>query len=838
MTPLPVDAALPELQAAVREHGAAVVLAPPGSGKSTRAAPALLEVVDGTVLLLQPRRVAAISLAERIAAERGEVIGDTIGYRVRFERKGGARTRLWVETEGTLTARLQSDPYLDGVGAVVLDEFHERSLHADLALAWIAELRRSVRPDLAVVVMSATLAAEPVAAFLAPAPVVSVDHAPHPVTTSFLPARDRERIGDHLARGVQAALAASDGDVLAFAPGVGEIVAAQQALRGTGVACVPLHGSLSARDQAAALQPGRERRVVLATNVAETSVTVPGVTAVVDSGYARVARFDPGRGLDRLVLERIARSSADQRRGRAGRLGPGTCIRLWSAAEDRRLHQELDPELRRCDLARALLAVVQLHGPELATFPWFQAPEAERVAAAAELLHDLGILDDAGAVSGLGRLVCDLPVHPRLGRLLVAAGSHSALELGVRMAALLDERDVRRRQAAPVDPGPADLLDRLAALDQAELANFDHSLARADIDAQAARRVSQVAAQLRRASKDLGGGDGTAHADDLVPRLVLAAWPDRVGVRSAPDSDRVTLVGGTAASIDRSSALRALPGRKREPLVVAHEVQGFDGKGTKRQVIRQGVVIDRELLAEVAPDSLREVDDLSYDAARDRVVASRALRYRDLTLHYAEQPNPDPAAVAACLAAAMLERSATLIAEHPAAQAWWRRVTWLQNLPEPPALPAVDLAAAITGWCSGKRSRAEVLASDPLPWLQMGWSHADQQQLERLAPTHWTLPGGRSAAIDYSDERPVLAARMQEWFGCSQTPTIADGRVALVLHLLAPNGRPQQVTDDLPGFWQRTWSQVRKDLRGRYPKHAWPEDPLSAPPAGPRGKRR
>ena len=840
MQPLPIDEALPTIAAALRDHALAVVTAPPGAGKSTRIPPRLLDPagdcgVTGSVVLLQPRRVAAVSLARRIADEQGWVLGREVGYRIRFEREGGAATRLWVQTEGTLTRQLQGDPYLEGVGAVVLDEFHERSIHADLALAWVRELQRSVRPDLRLVVMSATMDAAPLAVFLDHAPVIDAGAAPHPVRTVWRPAKGRERTAEHAARVVLEAQAQADaGDVLVFLPGVGEIRACADLLAAdAGCEVRPLHGSLPPAEQERALAPADRPKVVLATNVAETSLTVPGVRTVVDSGLARVAHVDPGTGLDELRLERISRFSAEQRAGRAGRTAPGRCYRLWSQLEHGRLATSLAPELRRCDIAPLVLVLKQLHGPDLATFPWFEPPEPERLAQAEALLALLGMTTGvAGGLTGLGRLAADLPVHPRLGRLLVEAASHEAVELGATVAALLSERDLRPvRSTDPVAEGPADCLDRLERFARARSDGFRGSLRHQGIDAGAARQVARAVDQLQAAGRRLGSGSGLDRAAELVPRLVLAAWPDRVARRGSATTNTAKLVGGNGIVIDENSALYARPGRERALLLVAHAVQGLRRAGAARSVLRMGAEIDEALIEAVLPGSIQRVEQLRYDPARDRVQAAVVTRYADLDLRYRDGVAASPEAVTNCLAEALAPQAPGLLAADERVGPWLARYRWLAGID--PALPALDdevLVALVRDRCAGCRSRAEVLAQDLLGCLQGGLDRDLVQRVEREAPAEIALPGGRRRRIDYGGERPRLSLRVQEAFGWRESPRIAGGREVLQLELLAPNRRPVQLTDDLASFWSSTYARVRKDLRGRYPKHDWPEDPLAAGP--------
>jgi len=852
LTPLPIDAHLPAALAALDASGALVLTAPPGAGKSTRLPAALVGRGSGQVYLLQPRRVAARSLARRIAAEQGWQLGREVGYRVRFERVGGRDTRLWVMTEGTLTRQLQSDPGLDGVATVVLDEFHERSLHTDLCLAWLGELRRSLRVDLRVVVMSATMDPAPVARFLAiggvDAPVIQATVPAHPVVVRLLPGNDRDRNEDRVLAAVTTALAEGDdgGDVLVFLPGTGEIRGCQQALAGLaaqrGCVLLPLHGSLPPDEQDRALMPAAGRKIVLATNVAETSLTIPGVTVVIDSGLARVARFDADSGLDGLHLERISRASADQRAGRAGRTAPGRCLRLWSRLEDLRLDPANDPEIARVDLAPTLLALKDWYGPDPRVFPWFIMPEAERIQAGEDLLAMLGASERPyGPLTALGRRLVGLPVHPRLARLIAAAQDAGALRLGATLAALVEERDLRpprRPHDLPADPGSADAIDRLDALARAESANFRPTLRNEGIDPQAAREVARARDDLLSAL----GADGVSARDDptaasptLVARLLLAAFPDRVGKRAAPTANRVALVGGIGAEIDRASALAAAATLPRPPLLLATSVQGMSGRGRQSVVVRQAAELTEDDLAAVFPGSVQRRELLSYDAQRGAVQAVVGYYYQDLALRLAHDSQADPAAVSACLAQALRSDARALIEADEACRDWLRRIAWLRDVRGDLDLPVcaeADLGDLVGDLCAGCRTRVEVAAKPILSWLEGRLTHIQRQALERLAPSHLAVPSGSRIRLDYSEAArpPVLAVRIQELFGLRETPRLADGRVSVLLHLLAPNMRVEQVTQDLASFWANTWPQVRKDLRARYPKHPWPEDPYTALP--------
>ena len=825
----------------------AVVTAAPGSGKSTRVPPALLGAVTGQIYLLQPRRIAAKTLARRIAQENGWTLGNEVGYRVRFEKVGGRDTRLWVMTEGSLTRQLADDPYLEGVGAVILDEFHERSLHTDLAIGYLRELQKTLRGDLALVVMSATLDATGVAGFLGGAPVIDAPGRVFPVITRNAPLLPETRLEHAVAQAVTEAAALDDaGDILVFLPGMGEIRSAQRALEGLDREVLPLHGSLKPEEQDRALAPSERGKVVLATNVAETSVTIPGVRTVIDTGTARVNRFNPVTGLDELRLEPVSRASLTQRAGRAGRTAPGRCIRLTSPLVDARRDEHADPEIRRVDLAGTILALKAWGYPDTRTFPWFEAPDSARLEAAEDLLAMLGATTAPhGPLTPLGTRLAGLPVHPRLGRLLLDAQAAGVPALGAALAALVGERDLRTRSSGVRGPGSgvevADAVALLRLLSRAEEQRFHPGLRDDGIDPNAAREIVKVRDDLLRL---LGAGSppglgrsgtpdpGPRTPDEALPRLLLAAYPDRVARRSAPDSNRGMMVGGVAVELDEGSAVAARRGQTRGDLFLCVAVQGL-GTGLKASTqVRQASELTEEDLEAVFPGSVARRERLTWDEGRGVVEASVGWGYRDLNIRMARGAQADPAAVAALLADKLGADPATLLAAHDEAGPWLQRYRWLQTIAPDLALPDLDLAGVVREACTGCRTRAEVLAKPLKDWLtgRLDWNLV--QRIEALAPATYEVPSGSRMRLDYAhaspEQPPILAVRLQEMFGLAESPAIVDGRVPLLLHLQGPNYRTEQVTRDLVSFWANTYAQVRKDLRGRYPKHSWPENPLEA----------
>ena len=673
-TPLPVDARLDEIVSVIRKEKRAVIVAPPGAGKTTRIPPALAR--HGRTILLQPRRVAARALARRIAFEQRWTVGEEIGWQIRFEKRFSAKTRLLVATEGILTARLQSDPLLSDFDAVVLDEFHERSIHADLALALVKQAAEA-RGDLAVVVMSATMDAGPVARFLGGAPVIEIDARQHPIDVRYAP-------NVSMADAVREVEKTAKGHILCFLPGAREIEDVRRALNRANV--FPLHGSLDVDAQERALAPSSERRIILATNVAETSLTVEGVTDVIDSGLHKVLRFDAETAVDHLVLEQISRDSADQRAGRAGRTAPGRATRLWDERMILRPHRE--PDVRRVDLASPVLDILAWGGDPLA-FEWYERPPEHRIEAALALLRRLGDLHE------LRRL----PVHPRIARVLLDGGRDA-----VRVAALLSE-DVRNLGAG----------DALALADSP--------------------RLDAAARELARYAK--GTGD--------VRRALLAGYPDRVAMRREPRSPRLLLSSGTGAVLAREASLF-----EGEFLVA------LDVTGGQEALVKIASVIEREWLTPTHEDVVHEYRD-------GKVRATKRVWYDNLLLKEIHVP-PDPTEV--------------------------ERLT-----PKKQIDPEVQRRLALGG------------------------------------PERLDLPSGRSVRLEYREDGSVHASvKLQELFGLAETPRVGSQRTPVVFELLAPNGRPVQITRDLHSFWNGGYQQVRKELRSRYPRHPWPEDPWTATP--------
>ena len=891
--PLPVDSLLPDLTAALRVGTRVILRAPPGAGKTTRVPAALLDagLASGKqVVVLEPRRIAARAAAEYVAAARGGAVGGEVGYRVRFESRGGAATRLWFLTEGVLGRQLARDPFLEDVGVLVLDEFHERHLPGDVALAIARELQESVRPELKLVVMSATLDTAALAAYLPGAALLTSEGRTYPVAITHAAERDERPLALRVTAALTRLLADADdgGDVLVFLPGAGEIRRAGEALeplaRAHGLDVLPLHGDLPLEAQRRVLQRGPRRRVVLATNVAETSLTVDGVTAVIDSGLARVAEYDARRGLNALRLAPISRAAAEQRAGRAGRQAPGRCVRLWTAADHAARLSRETPEIRRLELSATALELRAWGAPDLAAFGWLDAPRPAAVAQADALLRGLGALDAAGAITPLGREVLTIAAPPRIARLLVEARHRGVGAAGGLLAALAAERDILLEarafgggDAAPWPQGPSDLLLRAELFGEAEQAGFGDAICRRlGLDRGALRAVERARNSFRergRPARGAAAGDvaprvrvgtpaatgdeeGAAAATSSAPRgggrprpqgprgvgravlpaatatsegdqlrqAILTAFPDRLCRRRAPGSPRALMVGGTGVELDARSAVRA------SELFVAVDLDR--GAGPEARV-RLASAVEPAWLAELFPDALHEEDRLEFDAAAQRVVRRVRTVFDDLVLDERVSPDVDRVAASAVLATAAQRDPAAAVALGDDERHLLDRLRFLRRAMPELDLPAPDalLADAVAALCDGKRSFAELRRADVGGVLVGLLNDPQRRAVEREAPAHLHLPSGRSVPIVYgADKPPAAAARIQEVFGLAATPRLAAGRVPLVLELLAPNQRPMQITDDLASFWRSGYVEVRKQLRGRYPKHPWPEDPLTATP--------
>ncbi len=855
---LPVADVLDRVVAASRpqagdtgQGGAVVVTAPPGSGKTMLVPAAVLDDLpaDKRLVLMQPRRLAARSVAGQIAKLRGCEIGGEVGYQVRFDSRVGRDTRLIVETTGIMLRRILEDVSIPDVACVVLDEFHERSVEMDLVLGMLLRVKGTLRPDLRLVVMSATLDTGPVSRMLGPGspagcPVVSTSGRLHPVEVRYGRRGDQRELVEQVADAVGRALKGSSGHVLVFLPGVGEIMRCADAIdplaERQGHSVVILHGELPPEQQDRVLEETGGRKIILATNVAETSLTIPGVGAVVDAGLVRQMRVSAATGLPRLELIPISRASADQRAGRAGRTGPGICYRLWDEASHHHRPAADLPEILRTDLAGPLLQLLALGEAE--GFPWLDCPQPEAIHQALRLLTMLGAIESDGrpTITALGRELVRLPAHPRLARLLLAGARHGVLRETSIAAAMLSERDPFRT-AAHGRSGPrdrmsvrtrSDVVDRVAALQMfhAGIPLGGHP-STADLDPHpgGARTVLRAAEQLYRLV-DSELAPRAADPGTALMRSLLEAFPDRLAKLRPGANDRATMVGGRGLRLDGGSRVR------QEPLLLAIDLD--DGGGEAR--VRQASAVDRDWLDdEGLHANLQTGEELLYSPSRRQVEARRRTAWLDLVLDETPVAISDPAAAAAILAGVACQEPARSLPEADSAAGRFRlRVDWLARTMADLGLPSFDdatLLAMLPEVCLGLRSLDEVRAADWLTRLQgaVGWERLPL--VDRLAPADIELAGGRRYRLEYrTDGPPILAVRIQELFGTLQTPRIADGRVPVLVHLLGPNHRPQQVTADLESFWRTTYHEVRKELRRRYPKHSWPDDPLTASPPRPR----
>ena len=806
-SPLPIDDALPRLLEALRGREAAVLVAPPGAGKTTRVPLVLLDeawAIDRKILLLEPRRPAA-----RMAATLGEQVGETVGLRVRFGSKISKKTRIEVVTEGVFTRLVLDDPSLDGVAAVLFDEFHERSLDADLGLALARDVQQGLREDLKVLVMSATLDGARVAALIGDAPIVESEGRAFPVETRYLGRDPRERIERQVADAAKRALRADTGSLLVFLPGAGEIRRTETILkdevREPGVDIVALYGALEARDQDRAISPAPpgKRKVVLATSIAETSLTIEGVRVVIDSGLARVPRYEPDVGLTRLETVRVSRAAADQRRGRAGRTEPGVCYRLWDEPQTGSFDAYTRPEILSADLSSFVLDLAQWGASDAAGLAFLDPPPAAAMKEARALLTDLGALDAQGRITGEGRKLRALPLPPRLARMVVDAGEEGAGEMAANIAAVLTERGL----------GDDDV-DLTHRLDQFRR---DRS-----------RRAEDARAMARRWASGNGGGDMPIGA------ILSLAYPDRVA-KSRGSGGAFLLANGRGGQVDPASSLA------RQPFIVVAELTGTANAG--RIVLAAPITLDE--IEQRFADRIEDRDAVTFDNASASLRARRTRRLGSIVLaEQVKQVTPD-ADTARILAQGLIAQGVGRLDWSKAALQLRTRVQFLRKAEgdEWPDLSDEGLAASAAEWLepllADKTARGQIGAgelfdavSNLVPWNL-------RRRLDDEAPTHFTAPTGTNAAIDYEAEQgPTISIRLQELFGLSQHPSIAGGRIPLVIELLSPGHKPVQITRDLPGFWRGSYADVRTEMRGRYPRHPWPDDPASALPtrrAKPRG---
>ena len=813
---LPVEAALPALRAALRENRSAVLVAPPGAGKTTRVPLALLDE-DWTqgrkIIVLEPRRLAARAAATHMAQMLGERVGETVGYRMRLQSKAGPRTRVEFVTEGVFTRMILGDPSLDGVAAVIFDEFHERSLHADLGLAFALDSQSALRDDLRILAMSATLDGARVARLLDEAPLVTSEGRAFPVETRYLGRDVNRRLEDEVVDAVLKALREEHGSLLVFLPGAREIrrteTLLREKIRDPGIILAPLFGALESdvQEEAIAPAPSGKRKIVLATAIAETSLTIEGVRVVIDSGFARVPRYEPATGLTELRTVRVSQAAADQRRGRAGRVEPGLCYRLWDENATRALEPFQRPEILEADLAPLLLSLAEWGVADPATLRWLDPPPAAAVNEARELLQELEALDAEGRITKQGRALAKLPLPPRLAHMVLAAADGGEGALAADLAVILTERGLGGNDV--------DLRHRLRNL-------------RSDRSPRA-----QDARKLAENWRRIAGGAAAPSDLERAGAILARAYPDRIGKNRDGRSGEFLLANGRGVALDPADALA------REPFLAVAEIAGA---APRARILQAAPLGERDLESEFAAHIVAET------VVRFESGSVRARRVRRLgKLVLAEDPvgDVDPGAVTAALVDGIRTRGLDALPLTPALRQLRTRVAFLRAAEgeEWPDLSDAALLTSLDDWLApflaGKRGLNEIGADDLGNALQSLLPYALRRRLEEEAPTHFEAPTGSRLPIDYgADGGPKIAVRVQELFGLAAHPAIAGGRVPLTIALLSPAHRTVQVTRDLPGFWTGSYQAVKSEMRGRYPKHPWPDDPRAAPPtrrAKPRG---
>ena len=839
--PLPIDALQADLVAACGRVRRLVLRAPTGSGKSTRIPQMLLDLnlVQGQIVVLQPRRIAARLLAARIAQERNVRLGGEVGYQIRFERVESAQTRIKFVTEALLLRQMASDPELKGVGAVVFDEFHERNLHSDVALALARRLQETHRPDLLIMAMSATLDTEGVAKWLGSAETLAADGRTYPVQIEYthLPRNSTRPIWDAAAEQVRRVLSEeAEGDILVFMPGSYEIMRTIGAVRNLpesgGVEILPLYGELPPEEQDRAVKPSPGRKVIVATNVAETSLTIPGVRAVVDAGLARIARFDPHRGIDTLLVEPVSQASAEQRAGRAGRTGPGRCIRLWSQTDHEARPLREVPEIKRVDLSETILLLLSSGWGEAATFPWYEKPDDKALQRALTVLADLGAVDAQGKLTDLGRRMSVFPAHPRYARMLLAAGDLDCVYEVCRIAGLAQGRDIlfrkvddrteNARDSVEQEDG-SDFFPRLALLQRAVEMKFDADACdRFGVHGQAARQADQAARQFLRLAEGQGLPVSDRVADPAaVRRCLLLGFSDRLAVRLDAGTLRCALVHGRTGELRRESSIR------NAKLLVAAEVDEIQARGGVTTYLSLATAIEEAWLQELFPAEFSTVNQVRYDGSQRRVVTRVERRFRDLVLEAKERDDAPSDAASRLLAEEVAAGRLELEKWDAPVDAWIRRVNFLSKHCPELGIPPFDEAArrmVIEEVCAGAVAYRDI-RDRPVFGVVRGWlTHEQAMALESYCPEKIILPRKKHPArIEYTEDgQAEVEATVQELYDFPGSKLrVCLGKVPMVVCIQSPARRTQQRTTDLDAFWKGSYEGVKKELRGRYPKHEW-----------------
>jgi ATP-dependent helicase HrpB len=836
-TDLPIEELRDSIVSSLREGNRLVVEAPTGSGKSTQIPQMLLDggiLGDGQAIILQPRRLPARMLAARVAHERSGRVGGEVGYRIRLDDVSSSATRLLFVTEGILVRRMLADPELAGVSVLIFDEFHERHLHGDISLAQALALQETRRPDLKIVVMSATLDTSALTDYLAPCAVLRSTGRTHPVDIGYLN-RDpgEEKPWDLAAEAAEAMLRKTQGNLLVFMPGSYEISRTISTMRvrlPSGIAILPLHGELPPAEQDAAVSPGGGRKVIVSTNVAETSLTIDGVTGVIDSGLARVASFDPRRGINTLLIEKISRASADQRAGRAGRTAPGVCLRLWTEREHARRQPRELPEIHRVDLSEVLLALKASGVTSIETIRWLDAPQKEALLRAETLLRDLGALDHEGVITPLGRRMLSFPAHPRYARMLLAAQEFGCVRQAALMAALTQSRPLLLRTDRATEDkrqdlfggGGSDFLVTARAFRWAEKQDFRADKCRQlAVHGDAARQTDRVYEQFLRLAEGQGlYVDAPPAPDEALAKCILAGFADQVARRKGAGTNLCDIVHGRRGLLAKESAA------SESRLLVAAEISEIgQGSGDVRVQLSMATEIDEQMLREVFPEDFTDRNDHVFDTATNRVVRRSEKVFRDLVLesiHRDAQPGPETSRV---LAAALAEGDLPLPTWKEEAEEWIQRVRWLAHHHpelELPTIDETDRQLALETWCEGSVGYRDVKDKPSIPALQSLLTPAQRAALEKFAPERHELPGGRKARLLYKPTGQVtMSALIQDLYGVTATPKLAGGRAEVTLEILAPNRRPIQITKDLASFWKETYPKIKPELSRRYPKHKW-----------------